>query len=57
MVARMKHGLFPNIISKGEPAFNSADAPLWFIWSLQQYAKYDPEFDVWKKYGKTLSLC
>ena len=54
MVARMKNGLFPNTAIKGKPAFNSSDAPLWFIWALQQYEKYDPEFDIWKKYGKAI---
>jgi predicted glycogen debranching enzyme len=54
MVARMKNGLFPNTVIKGKPAFNSVDAPLWFIWALQQYAKYDPGFDIWKKYGKAI---
>ena len=51
MLARMKNGLFPNTLIQGEPAYNSADAPLWFIWALQQYEAYDPEFDIWKKYG------
>ncbi len=54
MVARMKYGLFPNTVIKGEPAFNSVDAPLWFIWALQQYEKAVPEFDLWKKYGKVI---
>jgi predicted glycogen debranching enzyme len=54
MVARMKHGLFPNTAIKGTPAFNSSDAPLWFIRALQQYEKYDPDFDIWKKYGKVI---
>jgi predicted glycogen debranching enzyme len=54
MVARMKDGLFPNTTIKGEPAFNSVDAPLWFIWALQQYEKADPDFDIWKKYGKAI---
>jgi predicted glycogen debranching enzyme len=54
MVARMKEGLFPNTAVKGEPAFNSSDAPLWFIRALQQYQKYDPEFDIWKKYGSSI---
>lgn len=54
MVARMKQGLFPNTAIKGLPAFNSSDAPLWFIRALQLYAKYDPEFDIWKKYGKAI---
>jgi len=54
MVARMKDGLFPNTTIKGEPVYNSADAPLWFIWALQNYSHYDPEFDVWRKYGKAI---
>ena len=54
MLTRMKNGLFPNTLIKGKPAFNSADAPLWFIWSLQQYSAYDPEFDIWKRYGKAI---
>ena len=54
MVARMKNGLFPNNLVRDEPAFTSVDAPLWFIWSLQQYATYDPGFDIWKKYGKAI---
>jgi predicted glycogen debranching enzyme len=54
MVARMKNGLFPNTVIKGKPAFNSVDAPLWFIWALQQYEKYDPALDIWKKYGKAI---
>jgi len=54
MVARMEQGLFPNTAIQGRPAFNSSDAPLWFIRALQQYAKYDPEFDIWKKYGKVI---
>jgi len=54
MVARMKNGLFPNTAIKGKPAFNSSDAPLWFIRALQLYAKYDSEFDIWKKYGKAI---
>jgi predicted glycogen debranching enzyme len=37
-VNRMKDGLFPNMGSSGDFAFNSVDAPLWFFWSLQQYA-------------------
>jgi len=31
-------GLLPNFISEnGEPAYNSADASLWFFWTVQQY--------------------
>jgi predicted glycogen debranching enzyme len=54
MVAKMKQGLFPNTAIKGKPAFNSSDAPLWFIRALQLYAGYDQEFDIWKKYGKAI---
>jgi predicted glycogen debranching enzyme len=54
MVIRMKNGLFPNTVIKGKPAFNSVDAPLWFIWSVQQIGPYEPDFDVWKKYGKVI---
>lgn len=55
MVNRMKGGLFPNMGGDKTPAFNSVDAPLWFFWSLQEYAKYTglPE-KIWKKYEKPL---
>jgi glycogen debranching enzyme len=33
----MKDGLFPNMGSASDPAFNSVDAPLWFFWAVQQY--------------------
>ncbi len=52
MVAQMSNGLFPNTWVKGVPNFNSSDTALWFVWALQQYATYDPDFDIWKKYGK-----
>lgn len=52
MVKKLQHGLFPNMGSDEDPAFNSVDAPLWFIWALQQFHIYDPEFDLWKKYGR-----
>jgi len=54
MVARMKGGLFPNGKDSGNDSHPSADAPLWFIWALQQYAAYDPGFDIWLKYGKAI---
>lgn len=52
MINRMKGGLFPNMGDCDNPAFNSVDAPLWFFWTLQQYAKYDRELDIWKSYKK-----
>ena len=54
MVRRMKDGLFPNTVIDGKPAFNAVDAPLWFIWALQQFRDYDPTLDIWKKYGKVV---
>lgn len=53
MIKRMKGGLFPNMGDDQNPAFNSVDAPMWFIWSLQQYDKYTDE-DIWKNYGKVI---
>jgi predicted glycogen debranching enzyme len=54
MISGLKDGLFPNVIYKGTPVYNSADVSLWFIWALQQYASYDPDTDIWKKYGKVI---
>jgi predicted glycogen debranching enzyme len=54
MVARQKGGLFPDKLVIGEPKYSVVDAPLWFIWAVQQYAAYDPSFDLWKKYGKAI---
>lgn len=53
MVKRMKGGLFPNMGDKRNPAFNSVDAPMWFIWTLQQYEKYT-RVNIWESYGKKI---
>jgi predicted glycogen debranching enzyme len=55
MVARMKDGLFPNMGSDSNPAFNSVDAPLWFFWSLQQFANCcENALEVWERYSKPM---
>lgn len=55
MVGRMQNGLFPNMGNESNPAFNSVDAPLWFFWSLQQYANYTKKpLEVWEKYSKSM---
>lgn len=54
MVRKMSDGLFPNKTKDDNLAYNSVDAPLWFIWSLQQYEKYDPQATIWKNYGKAI---
>lgn len=35
----LHNGLFPDNIHSPKPAYNSADASLWFIWAVQQFAK------------------
>jgi predicted glycogen debranching enzyme len=49
-VARLKNGLFPNMGSADNPAYNSIDAPLWFFWSLQKYIENGGE-NCWERYG------
>ena len=54
MVKKLRNGLFPNMGTDANPAYNSVDAPLFFIWALQQYHHADPEFNLWKKYGRAI---
>ncbi len=49
------NGLFPDIIHIGEMKYHSADAPLWFIWAIQQYAKSQRSLrGVWLAYGQSI---
>jgi predicted glycogen debranching enzyme len=50
-VARLKDGLFPNMGSADNPAYNSIDAPLWFFWTLQKYIETGG-LDCWERYGE-----
>ena len=55
MLSEMKNGLFPNIGEREKASYNSVDAPLWFIRTLQQYAEYThSKKDIWKEYGTVL---
>jgi predicted glycogen debranching enzyme len=55
MVSRLKHGLFPNMGSDEDYAYNTVDASLWFFWAVQQYAYHAHSFSpVWKRYGKAM---
>jgi len=55
MVAEMNGPLFPNIGQGANSAYNSVDAPLWFFWTLQQYAEFTNTKDkIWKEYGKKM---
>lgn len=51
--AKMKDGLFPNMGEADNYAFNSVDAPLWFIWDVQQYINAGGN-DGWNRYGKAV---
>ncbi len=52
MVKKMKGGLFPNMEGSDSYSLNSADAPLWFIWAVQQYGTFNNRNnDLWKKFG------
>lgn len=52
-VKKMRGGLFPNMGNDNNPAFNSVDAPLWFIWAVQQYKKAGGKA-TWKSYGNAI---
>jgi predicted glycogen debranching enzyme len=54
MLTRLNGGLFEEVPGWKMRGYPAADTPLWFIWALQQYAIYDPWFDIWKKYGKAI---
>ncbi len=54
MVSKMKDGLFPNIDGNHIGNYNSVDAPLWFIWALQQIEKADSTIDIWAAYKKPI---
>jgi predicted glycogen debranching enzyme len=46
---------FPNFGTGDNLAYNSIDAPLWFFWSLQQYAIHtNRKQQVWKEYGNKM---
>jgi predicted glycogen debranching enzyme len=49
MLKLLKDGLFPNSTRQDHYFYNSIDAPLWFIWSLQQLQKYT-DLEVFKTY-------
>jgi predicted glycogen debranching enzyme len=52
---KIKNGLFPNMGSEDNPAFNSVDSSLWFFWAVQQYVKAVKTYTaVWNRYGKAM---
>ncbi len=52
----LKNGLFRNMGGHNGDDYNSVDAPLWYIWALQQYASSTKDYkSVWKDYGSKVS--
>ena len=55
MICELNNGLFPNIGAGDNVAINSADAPLWFFWTLQQYLLFTKDVPaLWKEYGEKM---
>ena len=54
VVSHMKNGIFPKVGSR-EKVYDTADTPLWFIYAVQEYAKYmNQDKMIWKTYGPYL---
>ncbi|MDR0766531.1 MAG: amylo-alpha-1,6-glucosidase [Odoribacteraceae bacterium] len=54
MARQLRDGLFPNVGKPPRAAYNSADAPLWFFWTLQQYGNVAGKEEVWERYGEKM---
>lgn len=55
MLKDFKDGLFPNVGSGIDSAYNSADTPLWFFWCLQQYVEFTGDKkEIHKRYYKKM---
>jgi predicted glycogen debranching enzyme len=51
MLKSQKGAMFPNV---GE-AYNSVDAPLWFVWAVQKYAYHIKDIkNVWEEFGDSV---
>lgn len=60
LIGDMNQGLFPNIGSGEQIAYNSVDAPMWFFWAMQQYSDYTgKKKQIWKEYKEVMQsiLC
>ncbi len=53
MLLKIKDGLFPNSSKQQHDYYNSIDAPLWFIWSLQQLEK-SVGLESWRLYKQPI---
>lgn len=53
LLPEMRGPLFPNKGVGDNTFYNSADTPLWFFWTLQQYSLFGGgKSKIWKEYGK-----
>lgn len=53
----MRGPLFPNVGKDNKSDYASADAPLWFFWSMQQYARIKSNHtEIWKSYKKKFEI-
>ena len=50
MIRDMRNGDFAGSAS----AYNEADAPLWFFWTLQNLEKHIGANEIWNRYGKVM---
>lgn len=55
MLEELHEGLFPNMGTGNDNAYNSVDAPLWFLRTLQQYTTFTKsEKSIWSTYGEKI---
>ncbi len=56
MSKELRGCLFPNIIKpNSNQELNSVDAPLWYIWAIQQYVAFTGNYEeAWADYGKKI---
>ncbi|MCK9422417.1 MAG: amylo-alpha-1,6-glucosidase [Bacteroidales bacterium] len=55
MIQEMQGPFFPNIGSGNSATYNAVDTPLWFFWTLQQYAEFTGrKKEIWKEYGRKM---
>ena len=51
----LKNGFFPDQINHKNPTYHSADAPLWFIWTIMKYFKKSKlAKEIWDEYGSAI---
>jgi predicted glycogen debranching enzyme len=55
MVGKFTNGLFQNLDTDEDTAYNCVDTSLWFFWALQQFAiETNTYVPLWKSYGEVI---